>query len=311
MKVKLFKHLDFLLPAHNCVIIPDLGAFILNIENAVVGRDGSVTPPCYTLAFNPELKSSDGIIASLISKEEGVSYRFASMQIKDAVRAILADLKRGKTIDCGNVGSLSLDSDRNLIFTPNKLYIHPECFGLYSVSLKKLDQLEIPAIKTAKKYSLKYTLTSVAVASVALFLMLAPSVSLKNGSYRSYQNAGIIPSPVFVQPQPVAEKEEQQEQIAENVPDKEEVAVAAEEVKHERKYYIIVGGETSLAQAEKLLNKISKLAFPDAAIVESSDRYRIYVASFYDKQEAEGFLRSFRKDYPKYSSAWLYSRKIN
>ncbi len=58
-----------------------------------------------------------------------------------------------------------------------------------------------------------------------------------------------------------------------------------------------------------LLNKIKSTTFPTAAIVETTDRYRIYVSSFNDKIQAETFLDGFRKENPKYETAWLYSKR--
>ncbi len=65
----------------------------------------------------------------------------------------------------------------------------------------------------------------------------------------------------------------------------------------------------SKLRAERLLEKVQISGLRNAAIIESEGRYRVYAASFTDKIEGESFLETFRKENPKYETAWLYSSR--
>lgn len=113
-----------------------------------------------------------------------------------------------------------------------------------------------------------------------------------------------------------ASEKDVSEAIAANQEDvvvKQPVQPVKEEIKKVSKplktYYIIVGGDTNKAQANRILTATKSKGFKGANIVSSSDRHRIYVASFDDKDKANAYLDSFRKKYPAHNDAWLLSKR--
>jgi nucleoid DNA-binding protein len=70
-------------------------------------------------------------------------------------------------------------------------------------------------------------------------------------------------------------------------------------------YYIIVSSSTQEHLAQRTLPTIQQQLARKADIIGRDNLFRIYVASFSDKQEAERYLNSFRIEYPKYKSAWM------
>lgn len=84
---------------------------------------------------------------------------------------------------------------------------------------------------------------------------------------------------------------------------------AAKVSKPLKTYYIIIGGDTSRAQADRILAATKNEGFKSADLVSSADRHRIYVASFDDKDKANAYLDSFRKKYPAHKDAWLLSKR--
>ena len=74
-------------------------------------------------------------------------------------------------------------------------------------------------------------------------------------------------------------------------------------------YYIIVGSSTSITDAQNILRKTKNQGFKDADIVETSDRSRIYTASFENKSLAEKYLTNLKKDNPQFNDAWLYTKR--
>lgn len=295
MKNDVFKYLEYSLFVHNYIIIPGLGGFIVNMES--VHSDLNVTPPKFRIVFNPELNHDDGILTSSISKDEKISYNAASQRIKDFVKDLKNDLKSSKIITFG-LGSFSLDNDGNISFVADQAAIHPNLFGLTPVALKYLTDIKDESHKETKRIFLRNAVGGVAAAAAAIFLFVIPSTNISDNGNNS-QQAGFIYT--LANSFSVEAKPDSILDIQENIISEERVPI--------RTYYIVVGGEETKSRAERLLEKIQLAGFNKAAIVESADRYRIYVASFTDKMEGESFLESFRKENPKYQTAWLYSKR--
>lgn len=325
MEKTIFTYLDFLLPIHNCVTIPEFGAFILNVDSASITH-GAINPPTYSVTFNPELTHNDGILTSRIIADEQISYNASYQIIKDFVKEIRADLNSGKTVQCGKLGTLSMDKSGHILFSHNKTSVHPMFFGLTPVSIGLLANIDRSKYKGKKDISLKYIIGTVAAAAAAILLFVMPSLNIKDaGNYESMQTADFLSSITNSIPQPSTQQHnlvenaitgnEEQTEGASNENNaaeaKAEVKAIDEPVapKPTRTYYIVIGGDETKNVANRLLSRIKSSDFPSAAIVESPDRYRIYAASFTNKKEAESYLLNFRKDNPKYETAWLYSKR--
>ena len=307
MKIEIFKYLEFLLPIHNCVIIPDLGAFILNKENAKI-HDGQVCPPRYIISFNSALTHDDGILTSFIMKDKNIAYNSVSYEIKDSVRSIKSELKNGHSVDCGNLGALSIDIENNILFSPNNRYIHPELLGLYPTRIQYLEQINSAISKGRKHVSLKYITGGIAAVSAAIMLFIAPSIHIYNNVLPTTQNASFLSSITSSISNSEKENKIVEFPMVNEIVTKGNVAEDIS-VQPPRIYYIIVGGEDTRSRAGLLLNKIKQAGFSNADIVQSPDRFRIYIASFYDKTEAESYLDKFREENPEYKTAWLFSKR--
>ncbi|GAB6120612.1 HU domain-containing protein [Dysgonomonas termitidis] len=311
MEKTILTYLEFSLPIHNCVIIPDFGGFILNMEPAVFLSNGEINPPKNSIVFNPELNHNDGIIASYISKNENISYNAACKRIKEFVATIKMGLKDGKTVPFGNLGSFTSDNGGNIIFVQNIMIIHPGLFGLYPMGIKQLAEIDKITFRNKRNLSLKYTIGAIAASVAAITLFMTP-VSIKDSNNKNSQKADFI-STITSSLSHYQDKEV--ENVSNQAYSTEQTGNTTEEnparPKSGRLYYIIVGGEDTMDRANNLLAKIKNNGFNKANIVEGGDRYRIYVSSFDDKTEAESFLDTFRKENPKFESAWLYSKRNN
>ncbi|MDR1884351.1 MAG: SPOR domain-containing protein [Prevotella sp.] len=308
MEKTIFKYLEFSLPIHNCVIIPDFGGFILNMEPAIFLSTGEIDPPKHNIVFNAELSHDDGIIASCIVKDENISYNAACKKIKEFVAAIKKELKNGKTVPCGNLGSLTSDNGMNITFVRSKTFAWPAFFGLYPAGIKQLAEIDKMSVRARRDTSLKYTIGSIAAAVAAVVLFMTP-IHIKDSNNRVIQNADFI-STVTSSLSYLHKEPEKTGMPADSI---KPADVASDDspvnTKSVRTYYIIVGGENTIGKADKLLSKIKSYGFEDADIVEGGDRYRIYISSFDDKTLAESFLDTFRKENPEFETAWLYSKR--
>lgn len=305
MENKIFKYLEYLLPVHNCIIIPDFGAFIIDHEPALILSNGELIPPKHNVIFNPELHHNDGVLVSYLIKDANISYNVASQQVKDFVRLLKVELSGGKSVKCGYLGFLILDAQQNISFTSNKSY-NTDLYGLTSLSIRRIADLDIIKGEESRRTSIRYMIGGVAAAVAALFLFVVPSTRIED-NLNSYQQSGFIKSLNSSVRISNDNKDMQSEVINNTITALPEPSIVAS--KSAKTYYIIVGGEDSKTLADRLLSRIQADSFPNASIVESGGRYRIYVASFDDKAEAEAYLDTFREENPKYKTAWLYSKR--
>lgn len=108
----------YLLFRHDCVIIPGLGGFLAHYVPASYDFSSElIYPPRRTVAFNSGLQSGDGLLASFISAECGVSFDTASAWIDQWVLTCRSLLQGGHAVTLDYIGSLQADGER-LIFSP-------------------------------------------------------------------------------------------------------------------------------------------------------------------------------------------------
>lgn len=326
--MQIFKYIEFLLPKHNCVIIPDFGGFVVNAESASLNTEGQFVAPAYSLIFNQALKYNDGLLANFISETENICYDMACAKIKETVKEIKSTLSLLGILDCGNLGTFRFTQDENIAFTASNRMIYPSFFGLTHIGLRPLHTLETQYQAPKKRPLVKYIVSGVAAAAIAALLYASPiSIDLIRGNI---QQAGFLDSfrssttfassakaihygsiSPFISQVTASANDSAQDKgvtIAE-LPPIEKITETTEAQLPNRTYYIVIGGDESKAQAYRSLEKIKQANFSQANIVEGTSRYRIYVASFSDKKEAERFLDIFRLEYPEYATAWLYSQR--
>lgn len=317
MEKILFEHIEFLLPKHKCVIIPNFGGFILNADFSANDKtDTSWLFPDYAVIFNQELKYDDGILINSLVLDEGISYEVARNKVKTCVKQLKQLLLSDNTVKCGNLGSLHLFDDNNLSFEFNKSYVYPANFGLTNVRLSLLENLSDTTLDKQRIGWGRYIWAGTAAAIIGTLVFMLPSSHIDNLPVN--QHAGFVynlsgeldankkSTNIISQGEAFASRAD-----SINIFMYDDNAVAKNANVSGRTYYIVVGGDDDQLRVDKVLKRIKSEGFQNADIVKSADRYRIYIASFGQKDEAERFLEIFRLENPKYSSAWLYSKRNN
>ncbi len=305
----IFEHVEFLLPRHNCVIVPGLGAFIVNFEPSGTAKDHEITPPTYTIVFNNELKHNDGLIVSSLQALRNIPYTTANNIVNDSIKEIKQTLLQGLPVNCGKLGLLNLDLQGNIAFHPNRTIVFPSIYGLSPVLLQSIEALrQLDHVERKQNITIRRIATTAAVIA-GLFIFVTPSGNIS--TINNNQKAGFLDifSQTITESNHISlgtKPDAEANSIISTLPTSDSSNSTIE--KPTRTYYIVVGGEESESQANRLLARFKDQGFPKASIV-LGDRYRIYVASFFDKSEAERYLDLFRLENPEYATAWLYSKK--
>lgn len=132
--MKIEQYISQLLYRHQCVTVPGFGAFLTEIQSAHMHENtNSFYPPKKLISFNSHLKSNDGLLANHISKAEKTNYENAVAAIESEVVIWNSILQVNEKFTLKNIGELSLNSEKNLIFTPSEnINYLTESFGLNS-----------------------------------------------------------------------------------------------------------------------------------------------------------------------------------
>ena len=119
VSMKIEPYIAQLLYRYQCVTVPGFGAFLTEIQSAqLIESSNSFFPPKKMISFNAYLKNNDGLLANHIAQAEKTSYEYAISAIQYEVFNWKKALQENGVFSIKNVGDFSLNTDKNLIFTP-------------------------------------------------------------------------------------------------------------------------------------------------------------------------------------------------
>lgn len=134
VNMKIEHYIAQLLYRYQCVTVPGFGAFLTETLPAQLQESThSFFPPKKMISFNVNLKNNDGLLANHIAQAEKTSYDYAVSAIQFEVFTWKKSLETTGTLSFKNIGTFRLNSDHNLVFTPeeNNTFL-PTSFGLSS-----------------------------------------------------------------------------------------------------------------------------------------------------------------------------------
>lgn len=131
-----------LLYQHECVILPELGGFIVRESPSNINKNTqTVKPLTKTVFFNQNLKENDGLLVSEIQKKFKLSYEEANKMYKNWHQAFLQELKQNQTYLFRNIGDFKMNEDGQIWFyLKPQLNLALETYGLYPVSLQIIEE---------------------------------------------------------------------------------------------------------------------------------------------------------------------------
>lgn len=137
----LVRHIENLLPEHDCVVVPGLGGFVQNeVRSRIDEVTGIIYPATKEICFNPRLKFNDGLLAQSYQEIFGLSFEEAVQQIQISVQEIVTKLNEGKYVRIGRIGTMT-KTDEQLVFRPDfRNHFLPESYGLAPFGFSRLKQ---------------------------------------------------------------------------------------------------------------------------------------------------------------------------
>ena len=142
--ISLSRQIEILLLDHDCVILPDFGAFIANHAVARMSDKGDalMLPPYRVVGFNQEVKSNDGLLAQAYMDAYDANYPDAYRQMEMDIEEMVGELDSKGEYAFNGVGTLYKDIDGKVTFTPLEAgLLTPSLYGLYSVEVHDVEEL--------------------------------------------------------------------------------------------------------------------------------------------------------------------------
>lgn len=316
---RLALHIEYLLLRHDCVVVPDFGAFIkVRHEASTISESGTIKPMTQEVRFNGALRHDDGMLASSYARREHLSYGEARDTVRQAVNLLTDTLRTDREATIGRLGLITLDEEENHRFTPAwapdtlaaRLGFYPAAINrttaaavIAPASATQHTATETKPAQTARRFDtarnyyipvnrrmVRYAASLIAVFAVALSAILPFTTDTHE------DQASIVPVKTIVK----AVREAAPSPVTEIPSAQEEEASEPENTRH-----LIVGTFHSQQEADNFIAANSDKGY-SLSTVASRNLYRVSACDAADKASLLSELNSaeFRQ---KFQQAWIFN----
>lgn len=293
--MNLEKYISTLLYRHDCVVVPEFGAFIAQKTNAGYTSETSVfTPPSKQIAFNPSLVKNDGLLIQEMAQFGGISFEKAKDEVENAVQFWKNHLNINSTLVLPELGTLKKDENGLLSFEPSSRNYLLDSFGLESVRAKYI----LPS-ETTGTSTIWWKVAAVVPILIGGFLYFGkpqPVTDFVNQQWSGFVspvlNPNVKAAPAVISPIKSVETE------AETY--KNEVLTVHD-------YQVISGSFRKAEEADAQVEKLHKKGFDQAKMTQKKGNF-YYVAfkTFPTKEEALEYRKTVKEEFPE---TWVLSLK--
>lgn len=319
-------YIEELLFENDCVILPTIGGFIINLTTAQINFvEQQLSPPNKTVSFNPKLVNNDGLLVHYVSQKQHISYKQAQINIEAYTRQIENQLFDNKIVHFNNIGKLYFNSDSKLEFVPEETNFLRSTYGLPTIActpiLRNKDYLQAPktanptpVIRRSKRKRTAWItpLRGIVAASILLLFVTIPFIhktffsnkttaendilAEKPTSHKPKNKIVSAASILPVDNHTVAEKTIEEEEVAEKTP------VSVSTTEETADYIIVLGAFGKEKNAYRLANKLAKDNYlPDVTIKNGLNRVGVQLNC--TPEELANHLQWLQKNYNK--KAWV------
>lgn len=324
-----------LLDERKRVILPGFGNLeVILPEGAQTPTGNRFLPPGTRVRFDKSYSKDDGLLAEALVSGEQLDFDEAQQRVLELVDAIKFSLDKGEEYVLMEAGSFSRDSEGKIRFLADPDWVlEPEQYGLESMELLELEDLPIDkeeVKETVSKEAPKITplasprpkpkprnwrviwLVAALLIVVLVVLVIIPPREDESGERRSMFRKKADQELVE---QDQAVDEQQSDRTEDQASDTETVVPEAEsEVEQEQSqspepsnsFFIIAGSFTKLKNASDLQDQLNARGYKAEVMITENRMYRVSVASYATKEEAENALSQLKSE-PGLQSCWLLS----
>lgn len=328
------KYIRNLLEDRTRVILPGFGNLEVVLSEGTKAASGNrIEPPGLMVKFDAGLSKDDGLLAETMAAGEVIEREEAQQRVLELVDNIKFSLDKGEDFLLPETGTFSRDAGGKVHFRADPGWVlEPDQYGLESMELLELE--ELPAEGAASQDSGKGTkaasgtteltppkpkpksrkwrviwMVAAALIVVLVVLILVPSEDLFNRQQEREvvdQAEGEVDQTEGTTEQQDAETEEQvsdPDPVPQETDTEEEEALPIEESNN---FFIIAGSFSKLNNASDLQDQLNNQGYNAEMMITENRMYRVSVASFATKEEAERALAQIKTE-PGMQSCWLLS----
>lgn len=328
-----------LLQFNECVTIPEFGAFVVNPASAQIDMaKNKFTPPGKKVSFNKNITNNDGLLASAIAENDGISFEDAIHYIKAFVQQLNSELKTKHIFEFHFVGSFYLTKDNLLRFEPGNLEglggFGLETFHLAPLttdsSLGKEAVVIHPATAQTEIQYIQKTGTwgkvgwGLALIPFLAYLVWVPAQSGMMDRNRNFQLSNLNPfkstpcEEYVARPAGLTEFDLSAENLLNTDFDESTYKFAVAEttnvvvetpavVSAKMRYQIIGGCFSDKSNASRLVSRLQNQGYEAKIFDKKGKLYRVTYGGFANQKEARKALKEVKRN--TNASAWLYRMK--
>ncbi|WP_428660902.1 hypothetical protein [Runella sp.] len=130
-----------LLFEHDCVVLPDLGGFLVYFSHAFYSEQHALYhAPQKRVAFNEALKLDDGLLAHYLTINEQITRDEAQKRVRQFVEEIKQSIRENGSFLLEGIGSLANNEEGKLQFEPLPFVnFYAESYGLKSIHVAQVE----------------------------------------------------------------------------------------------------------------------------------------------------------------------------
>ena len=286
--MKFDKHIRDLLYRYDCIILPNLGAFVTrNVSSNIDETNSLIKPPQKIISFNSSINENDGLLANHISVVENISHKQAAKKVEKKILSYKKILNNKKFLKIKDVGELSLNDGKYLFSPSNKINFLSSSFGLTEFSTSQISRKKFQASNSYLQYA--------AILIIALFI--------GSGIATNYFNEIDAHNQISYN---LAEKEIGNKiQKATFIIDNPLPVIKLKLEKQYGDFHIVAGSFRFNENSYTKLNQLKSLGYLDARKIGKNNYglHQVAYASYNTRQEAKAALNKIREDHN--INAWL------
>ncbi len=301
---RLAQYIEILLTEHTCVIVPELGGFLLQHFSARWEADMLLSPHT-RIAFNPQLTHDDGTLVQAYMRASRLKYVEAKQQVHKDVLDLKQALLQAETVQFGRIGTLRMQ-EQNILFTSSVGAFLPDNFGMPSVRPIQR-QSSVQPIVTSAAGSITFTIQRTTLRRVAACLIGLALLAIAPNSHDYDQKQYATLAPVNF----AKIIEDRNAAIAAAEAAAREAELAAAEAAIPRGHFHVIVGTLEKKSADRLCQRLQTNGYKDACLFKlRRNQYRVAIASYHTKKEALREMRALRNT-TAYKRAWVYCEPTN
>ncbi|RCR68970.1 HU domain-containing protein [Larkinella punicea] len=142
--VPVSEYLKKLLFQYDCLVVPELGGFILHyIPATFVESTGTYLPPRKKIAFNEALKLDDGLLINYMMLHEGLTRDEVFQVIRQFVDELKQDVRQERIFTIEGLGLFSENEEGKLQFDPEIRHnFQGESYGFQPIAARMVTAVE-------------------------------------------------------------------------------------------------------------------------------------------------------------------------